>query len=752
MGVIGAGGPRFQPVGRFLAMRFSARACTSLSWFALRVAGLGAALLCAPIAAALDWPRISAEELGDNKPHVEPDAPAEVLEWKLEIDDTPERDETVIVWASNTYLVGVWRTTTEYIRYKIYSPEDAAGITRISTRSRNLEVRLTLPNGQTREFSDNQLRTQTVARYANRASLWGRLTTADTDAEEGFLAIPGVERGSILEVRFRRENDVPRLLTQISLQLTRVPVRRVEVTWNINAKTNALAHDLFILNAQGGKVMPDSKPLAPKFVATNLCSLDDEPSLGPRSDYVTSLLLSYERLYDSLDERSHKVPSPGRVPANLGPWALYSTKMNWLERDRAFPTARIKALSAQVTAGKTDDLAKAKAVHAYASTAYQKFQRRAITRGITREYPQSLDDVLDWEKKPGLIVEDEEFTFLALALLQSAGMEAHLLLLPDRNFMRFNPKLVAASFLEDRAIAVRIGPAWRFMKPTSDAPLPFGLVPGRLEGQPALLALDHQQQFIPVPQTPGTESSMENTGEFAVDAAGTLVGKCQRTFTGHAATDLRRRLRDADPPRRRRIVRDAMRLDGRIVILTNPMCSGIDDPEQPLVLSADVSWPGFATRLKDRLIVRTLPLHAESPAKFSATTRRYPVCFTYRVQEKDRIAITVPEGFTPEFPTKPPSNPGDIFNHEVDLGYDAKRHTLHVTRTFSCETTDVPAKAYPALKRWYENVAQTDRHQVVFRGTNRPMPASVSATSAAAELGGTADDAPDADEDDESTD
>ncbi len=76
-------------------------------------------------------------------------------------------------------LVTFWRfplerTITEYLRYKIFSPDKAEGITRMSGIDRNvsqnkidLRARLTLPDGTAREFGPVDRTCRTAATATN---------------------------------------------------------------------------------------------------------------------------------------------------------------------------------------------------------------------------------------------------------------------------------------------------------------------------------------------------------------------------------------------------------------------------------------------------------------------------------------------------------------------------------------------------------------------------------------------------------
>jgi hypothetical protein len=675
-----------------------------------------------PSAAKVNWPTLAPEELSETKPQLEPDAPAEAIEWKMQVDDSNFRES---------------RKTIEYYRYKIYVPEKAEEITRISgidltTSADKIDIRarLTLPNGKVQEFGPEAMKQQTLLREGNAGGLLGWLSRSGVELKEQFLAVPGIERGAILEYQITRTDESPSMFSVFSIQREGIPIRHAEFTCRLCPDTDTWSNRTFALNKLNGTFHEDRKAQTISFTASNIPSIVREPFVGPVSDYTMTILSCYEAHRAFLDSRSRKVDIPKDIPAKLGPWAPYSTLVNWLERDRGYPTPRVKKMAADITSGTQDELEKAKLVHTYIQTLYQKWRHRTGPKPTDPRSPDSLDDILDSEKQRDVVFSYEEFVWLSVALYQSAGFEAHVVLVPDRARVRFNPQLVSPAFLSDEAIAVKIGGQWRFTSPFNPTVLPFGMLSWEQEGQPALLALDHQQEFVKVPPTPSERSVITSTGDFILDQAGTLTGECRRTFTGQTAVHLRGELRGASRQRRDRTMREQLGIDPKIVEVSNVRVEGIDKPEAPLVVRAQLRWPGYAVRTKERLVVRPAVFRTEATSPFTATERHYPISFPYRWQEVDRLTIKIPEGFVPEAPSAPAPSRGDVLSHHMDLAFDRAHNSLHVTREFTSNVLDVPVTAYPALKGWYDRVARSDQHELIFLGHDAPAPEAAPVVSA----------------------
>ncbi|MEO6246160.1 MAG: hypothetical protein ABIQ12_12070 [Opitutaceae bacterium] len=655
---------------------------------------------------ASSWQPIAAAELAETAPKLEPEAPAEALFVNIEIDDNAFPFE---------------RTTTEYIRYKIFRPDKVEHITRISgidngssDNKIELRARLTLPDGTSREFGQESIKERTLARQGKESGLLAWLSSGGPEVKEKFLAISGVEAGAVLEYRIIRRLANPPAISAFVVQREGIPLRQASYLCRISRDDDQWGNRTFALNLGGGKLTEDKKKRTITVTAENLPSIIREPFVGPATDYALTIVNSYERYERLLLPRSGKIPMPGTVDPKSGPWAVHSTLINWIERDRGYVTPRVKQLAAEITMDLADPEARARAIHTRVQNLYQQHRRRSGPRPAERVQPQSLDDIMDVEKKPEVIRFSQEFVWLAVALYRTAGFECHTVMLPDRTLCRFNPQFVSPAFLANFAVTLKIGDQWRFSSPHTVNRLPFGLLPWEQEAQAGLLALEKKQQFIKVPATRAEQSVISSTGKFSVDAEGVLTGECTRTFTGQAAVALRGELRRLQKTRREEVAATKFGLDAKVVDVKMTKIDALDDAEKPLLLSAKIRWPGFATRTKNRLLLHPEVFRAEAGSPFTATERRHPIHFPYPWQEHDRLQIQVPAEFEPESPSAPAPNPGEILNHEVKLSYDRANHTLHGERSFTSHLLDVAPDRYPVLKTWYDRVARADQHEIVF--------------------------------------
>lgn len=658
------------------------------------------------------WTAISAAELAESAPKIEADAPAEILFWRIEVDDKRFPDD---------------RRTTEYIRYKLYAPDRADDIMRISRTSlrvdgHNVETveiraRLTQPDGTSRELGKESILERPLVR--NRAQSWSdRSFGVRVELKEKYLAISGAQPGAIVDVWLSTKDDYVTAATRQVLQREATPIRKLEYVIKAG-DSDRYNHRVFVLNTQRAQLTEDSKNHTFTIVATDLPSLADEPFSGSTSDYALTAVSSY------IPYSMGMVTDGGgndsrRIDNKAGPWAVIASVARWVEEDAAAPTGKVKKAAAQLSQGAATDLEKAQRIHNHVRATYQEYQKRSKPRRDYSAGNPSLDAALELGKHLHPNLQLKDFFYLAVSLYRSAGLQAEVLLLPDRTFARLDPKLASQAFLVGQCIAIKVGEQWHFSMPTSDAPLPFGVLPWKYQGQGGLLARANRQDFIDVPLTPPEQSVQTNLGAFQIDATGALTGEFRRSLTGQHAITLRPQLVGKDADHQHVTLKELMAADFKGAELAVTRIANVDDADQPLEVTYSITWPGFAVVTNDRLIVRPSVFRAQAASPFTATSRRNRLVLPFRWLEIDRVMLRVPEGYQPESMAAPPSYPGNVLAYGVRYSFEAEKRLIHVRREFQSAAITVPTEAYADVKTWYDAIINSDQHELVFIKSTTP--------------------------------
>ncbi len=660
------------------------------------------------VTAKESWQPATAQELSGTKSTFEPDAPAEALVYNLFINDES--------WPRE-------RRVELYVRYKIYDPEKAERLMRLSEpvmsydgyelREVDLEARLYLPDGTVRKFGSESVHERDMLKKGAADSFWRRFFTGGgLNIREKFLAVGGAVPGAILEYRVGVNERQNERTTFHYMQFESIPVRQATYRQKLPLDRSVWVHALYGLNSENLEVSEDKSGRILTARVHDLRSLPDEPMSGPAADRAVTLADCYVLRTYTTFKRTEGAKVTGKFSPEE-PWAPLATIEYWWAADHISLTDKIKKTAAEVTQGAGTDLEKARRIHDFVQSLHQKYLHGPPSTVPGTYLPVDMDDVLDLGKEHPVRLDAMDFLWLAISLDRAAGLEAEDLMLPDRGQCMFSRQLVAPAFLPARAVAVRAGGTWHFSMPQLDNPLAFDELPWTQEGFGGLLARDHKQDFIEVPFSTAEQALVRRTGDFRLDASGTLTGEGTVAFHGHEARLLRAGLagqtREAQLAAFQHTL--AGEFEGADVEVTE--LHHLDEVYEPLEFRFRLNWPGYGVVTGSRMIIRSFVFRASARSPFASSERRNVVVFPFRRKERDEITIALPAGFEIEAKEAPPSFPGKTYSYQVDLGLDRKRMILHVSRDFSAGVIMASPKDYPGMKSWYDAVTLSDQHSLV---------------------------------------
>jgi len=668
------------------------------------------------------WDPVSPAELATAQSPTYPDAPAEIVFWRIEIDE-------------RNYPRS--RRINESIRYKIYDPAKATSITRITGvvvssdgtigGVKTIRAHLVLPDGTSKEFGQDDVQERTVSKSGDEESWVTRLLgSKGTEVKERFLATPGLKSGAILDVQLTELQEPAFNGTVSTLQKELIPIRELTLTQRLSDSSDFNPQSILV-NDKGLQVdwKEDAKKNVVETTAHNLPALVNEPFSAPISDRALTIFGSYS--LRTFNFRARNRTDYFEIDPKAGPWARPATLYYMLDADATDPTRAVKALALKIIGDATTETEKARRIHRYVADTYQRYLHSHRANIIRRYNSVPLDEVAEFEDYPNVSIIGIDFLWLDLGLFRAAGFEAHAVLLPNRRLMRFNPQLFSEMFLNNIAARVRADGAWQFSLPTTEDDLPFGELPWPFQSSMGLIAQANKVEFVRIPSFPAAASTIETKGEFTLGTDGGLSGHAQRRFTGMPAINLRTQLRKMSAQERRDAIDKNLKSEFPIATAVVGELKGVDDIDVPLTFDFDLTWDDYAVATKKRMIFRPSVFHGTSLSPFSAETRHNLVDFPYHWREIDDVSIQMPAGYQFESPSAPRSFPRADLNYQVDLGYAPETRELHLRRDFASELTYVQPANYPLLRGMYANVARSDAQELVLTKSG-PSPRPVAET------------------------
>ncbi|MFT3780636.1 MAG: DUF3857 domain-containing protein [Nibricoccus sp.] len=680
--------------------------------------------------AQVKWPEIAPDELSCTASPIESEAPAEILEYKLEITDTASNDQK----------------RTEYRRCKIYNPSKAEDLTRLNFRIRSngnetAAVRLTLPDGTTKEFSEDDMKERDMRKNSS------------STAKQKFFAVPGVVPGSIIEYRLTDSSYLGQGNSREAyyfLQKDDYPVRLYDWTCHYTSSSD-FVFQYFLYSAPSAVVEHDEKNRTLHIKASKLPAVHAGTSfLGPRADYTATLYTTYDSPRANLLKPERSRTPTFQIDKKATPWASVATGFYTIEYIYTQETPRAAKLAASLCEGATSDLEKARRIHKKVQELYTQYAQKPRARPeldelLRRPRAANPDDTLDFASDNAPFISTLDFFWLAVALFRSAGLETRTVALHNHLFTRFDRQKVTPASLDQICAAVRIDGKWQFSYPLPSGSqfiyldyylaitssrsarrlfLPFGMLPPSLEGEAGLVLQPNSEEFIPIPPSAADKNVVARVGTFKIDADGGLTGEAMMRLTGHKAAFLRAELVNEKPERRSEITKKHLLTFLKSAEIEITKIVGVEDPDQALEVTFKVEWPGFATFTKDTMIIKPEIFRSAVNSPFVAAKRKHSIFFGELWQEIDRITLQIPPEYKPESPESPASQPGKPLHYRIKYAYDAGKNLFGVSREFASLALELPVERYPQVKAWYENMTASDHQEVVFVKKDEAAPLS----------------------------
>ncbi|HSK64846.1 MAG TPA: hypothetical protein VK893_13425, partial [Pyrinomonadaceae bacterium] len=311
-----------------------------------------------------------------------------------------------------------------------------------------------------------------------------------------------------------------------------------------------------------------------------------------------------------------------------------------------------------------------------------------------------------------------DVNLLFAALVNAAGFEARVALLPDRGQRLFDRNVVIPGALRPSNIAVRFGTSWKFFDPGLQYITP-GMLRWQEEGVDALILADNQI-WTKTPLSPPEKSKEKRTATLRLDENGTLEGDVTIEYTGHLAVDRKRQNDEDSPVQREENLKEMVKNRISSAELTNIVIENATDPVKPFVYKYHVRIPGYAQQTGKRLFLQPGLFEKGVSPLFSSGTRRYPIYFRYPWSEEDKITITLPKGYELDNADRPAPISAGISQHEIKMGISNDQTTLHYNRTFFFGQRDVllfSVDKYELLKRLFDEINKADNHIITLKQT-----------------------------------
>jgi hypothetical protein len=318
---------------------------------------------------------------------------------------------------------------------------------------------------------------------------------------------------------------------------------------------------------------------------------------------------------------------------------------------------------------------------------------------------RSVDDV--WSRGYGNAT---QITWLFLALVRAAGVEAYPVLVPTRDRYFFNSGFMNAGQLNSNLVLVKLDGKELYLDPGIPF-TPFGLLPWNETGVEGLRLDKEGGTWLRTPMPDASASRIERKARLKFDH-GTLSGRVTVTYTGIEASWRRSQERAQDETARRKFLEDD--LEGAVPTGVTVKLANTPDWstwDAPLVAEYELEVPGWATQAGRRVLLPLGLFGAHEQHTFEHATRVHPLYFDYHYLHADDLTIELPPEWSVD--SVPQARTLDLKALRYKTAAEAGSQSLHITRELTLNAALVDVKYYDSIRRFYDTVRTGDEEQVV---------------------------------------
>ena len=304
-----------------------------------------------------------------------------------------------------------------------------------------------------------------------------------------------------------------------------------------------------------------------------------------------------------------------------------------------------------------------------------------------------------------------EITWLYLALVRAAGLEAYPVLVSRRNEYFFMPQIMDPHRLDDNIVLVKLNGKDTFYDPGT-AYTPFGMLPWPETGVKGLRLDKDGGAWVTTIVPDSSVSNITRKADLKMTDQGSLEGKVTVTFSGLEALSIRMELRNQDETARTKYIEDLVREFIPVIIdvdLKNKPDWSSSSPT--LVGEFEIKVQGWASAAGHRALIPVGLFGAPEKHVFEHNFRVHPIYFDFPTGRIDDVTIELPLDWKVNSVPAAHKDEGKVCSYNTTA--ENNKGTLHLTRNLNINVLVLDVKYYGALQKFFQMVKSGDEQQIV---------------------------------------
>ncbi|MVN22908.1 DUF3857 domain-containing protein [Mucilaginibacter arboris] len=352
-----------------------------------------------------------------------------------------------------------------------------------------------------------------------------------------------------------------------------------------------------------------------------------------------------------------------------------------------------------ITAGATDDLAKAKAVYSYLQKWFkwdndvEKYSVDGIKKALDKRSGSSAD-----------------INLALVSALSAAGLQSEAVILSTRNNGLINKLFPVVSEFNYVIAQVDIGDQ-KYLLDATDPLLPFGLLPIRcINDQGRVISLDKPSYWTDL-KASQKESSVYNLN-LALDENGKLKGTMSHYSFGYEAYNKRNKIKKFNSVDE--YVENLDESMPKIKILKSEI-QNLDDNEKPLSEVYEIEINAYEKLGKEQFSFNPFFMDRTTENPFKLQERTYPVNWGAPSETKTMIRVIFPEQY--EIVSKPAdigiALPAHGGQYQTQIDVDGSAFSFSEVKQLNKSVYE--PEEYPYLKELFNKIVQSERAEIIFK-------------------------------------
>lgn len=515
------------------------------------------------------------------------------------------------------------------------------------------------------------------------------------------FAMPGLRNGCIIEYKYRVESprwnkirswgfqdDIPKIYSEYEVHIPAFFNFNASIKGFLKLSKNTASLESQCFETHGSKC--DCSLL--NFGMAHIPAFIEDEYMTSPNNFLSTInfeMVDYTSPYDGVKHKETKewkdIDYLLKTDYSFGG----QLKRKSLLKDRVLP----------IIAGKTDDMAKAKAIYQY----WQKWFKWDDYFGIWSENISKA-----WDSHSGSVA---DINLSLVTALNAVGLNAEAVVLSTRDNGALNTLYPVINDFNYVVAKVNVGDQ-AYLLDASDPLLPFGMLPLKcLNDKGRVFSLDKPSYFMDMSLPQRTKSSY--ILDVTLQDDGKLKGTLTNYSTGYEAYERRKAIKKFNS-----IDEYVESLNGRLPKwkFTKTEIRNLDSLDMPIAEVYNVEIKVY-DKLGESNRVTFSPYYINRMVTnpFRLKERSYPIDKGMASEERYVITVHLPADYTVDTPPQQMSIALPNSGGKYIASYEAIDNAFNFTYITQFSKPIYDAQEYPYLKEFYNKIIQSQKTEMVFK-------------------------------------